>query len=272
MESFVRCVLVLLWVSFNWSSSAIVTTEGEELANYGRAGGNTIDLTTSGDAAYLYVRLCDWELLNTEGEWIVKMTRYCYCTESKSLDPAHRSCSYPGPTLLMHSYTNVTVWLVNELVGNATTIDQRKFLENFTLSDISLIEHRNWSGLVDKFNIGIFEVDSSQEFVINNNNSHVYHQHINPFQVMHNVGGNGFIALKCTWWDSLGNYVNEGAGIGDTVTVKTWTRGHWLASTTETENPFLGKITDCFFGTGGGLVINHCHLLQHEGMAVHVVF
>lgn len=103
------------------SASTIVTIQGEELTDLGRFGRNTIDLTRDGQKAFLYVRLCPWSLLNEDGIWMVNMTRYCYCTQSKKVDLNHETCSFPGPTLLMHSYTTVNVTLVNELVGTNCT-------------------------------------------------------------------------------------------------------------------------------------------------------
>ena len=124
---------------------------------------------------------------------------------------------------------------------------------SFNLTDTGL----TFRHLVEDLHLGIMEVNSSMEFTINNGPvAHVYHQHVNPFQVMHNVASNGFIALKCTWWDSLGNYGGAN-GNENNITVKTWTRGHWLA-----------PIARGYFGQGGGLIIIHCHLLQHEGINV----
>ncbi len=45
--------------------------------------------------------------------------------------------------------------------------------------------------------LSIIRYNSAYEFDINNENGHVYHQHVNPWQYnMHNIGKNGFIALK----------------------------------------------------------------------------
>ena len=33
---------------------------------------------------------------------------------------------------------------------------------------------------------------------------HPMHNHINPFQLMHNVGDEGFMAMKGDWRDTLG--------------------------------------------------------------------
>jgi len=93
--------------------------------------------------------------------------------------------------------------------------------------------------------------DKAHQFIINNGGSHVYHQHINPFQVQRKVGKNGYIAFETTWWDNLGNY-----GSVQTITARMWTRGYW-------KSPH-GALSNWYFGKGGGLIIVHCHLLQHE--------
>lgn len=120
MMSLLKRVLVLLL--FPCLSSAIIkTTEGDELTDLGRDGDNTIDLMLDGAEAFLYVRLCPWAMYNESGTMILNMTRYCYCTSSTFDDPENTTCSFPGPTLLMHSYTNVKLTLVNELVGTTCT-------------------------------------------------------------------------------------------------------------------------------------------------------
>ena len=82
------------------------------------------------------------------------------------------------------------------------------------------------------------------EFIIDNNGNfplfdvgHVYHQHINPFQVIKNIGKNGFFALESTWWDTLGNLPQNK---NEFIKMRFWTRDY------------------------NGLIILHCHLLQHE--------
>ena len=50
---------------------------------------------------------------------------------------------------------------------------------------------------------------------------------------MEPVGNNRFIALNTTWWDTMGNN-------GDAVKMRMWTKDY------------------------SGLIIVHCHLLQHE--------
>jgi len=47
---------------------------------------------------------------------------------------------------------------------------------------------------------------------------------------------------------------SENYGGEQTITARMWTRGFW-------DSPYG---TNWFFGTGGGLIIVHCHLLQHE--------
>lgn len=110
-------VLALLLLPFNFSLSAIVTQQFEELKDIGWSGPNNIDLTGDGNNVSLYVRLCPWTLLDEGGDWVINMTRHCYCTHSKFIDPDHETCSLPGPTLLIHSHTSVNLTLVNELVG-----------------------------------------------------------------------------------------------------------------------------------------------------------
>lgn len=124
------------------------------------------------------------------------------------------------------------------------SINGKKFNVTGTRSFLSQIQH---------FSLGSYHNnDEAHEFTINNGRiSHVYHQHINPFQVQHKVGLKGYIALDTTWWDNLGNYGNV-----QSITSRMWTRGYW--------NSTYGKISQDFFGTGGGLIIVHCHLLQHE--------
>ena len=127
-----------------------------------------------------------------------------------------------------------------------------------------------FANLIVSHTLGFMKADpddngTGQQFKINNGRlAHVYHQHINPFQVMEKVGNEGFFALKCTWWDSLGNYGGE-RGQKNDIIAKTWTRGHWLASDSQKEHPLRAGLEDLFFGKGGGLIIIHCHLLQHEG-------
>ena len=98
--------------------------------------------------------------------------------------------------------------------------------------------------------------NKSYAFVINNDASftnvtkcpgcaaHVYHQHINPFQVQAPVGENGFIALSTTWWDTLGNFPRNES---EYIRMKMWTRDYV------------------------GLIIVHCHLLQHEGTRLRIL-
>eukprot|EP01084_Bolivina_argentea_P089318 161175_1 len=87
----------------------------------------------------------------------------------------------------------------------------------------------------------IIEKNKSFEFTVDNQKgvAHVYHQHINPFQIPANtfIGKNGFIALPKTWWDSLGN---NPLNPSEFITMRFWTRDY------------------------DGLIITHCHLLQHE--------
>ena len=90
----------------------------------------------------------------------------------------------------------------------------------------------------------LIKKNKAYEFIIDNNANrsrfnvgHVYHQHINPFQVQENIGNNGFIALYSTWWDTLGNVPQDPS---DFIIMRFWSRNY------------------------DGLVILHCHLLQHE--------
>eukprot|EP01084_Bolivina_argentea_P284858 488311_1 len=53
--------------------------------------------------------------------------------------------------------------------------------------------------------LSIIDYDEAYEFNINNDDGHVYHQHINPFQYTQHVGNNGFIAFKNVWADTFGN-------------------------------------------------------------------
>ena len=53
----------------------------------------------------------------------------------------------------------------------------------------------------------LIKQEKAYEYIINNGRAHVYHQHINPFQVQTNVSSNGFIAIETTWWDTLGIYI-----------------------------------------------------------------
>ena len=78
--------------------------------------------------------------------------------------------------------------------------------------------------------------NKAHEFIIDNKGgSHVYHQHINPFQVTENIGKNGYLALKNTWWDTISN-----KDAAQNITMRFWSRDY------------------------DGLIIVHCHLLQHE--------
>jgi len=138
------------------------------------------------------------------------------------------------------------------VTGGAHAINDKVF----EVGDIS--KFAPFLDLIAEHAVALF-TDSSgntvHEFVINNGPiSHVYHQHINPFQVQEAVGTNGFIALQNTWWDTLGNYGGSD-GASNNITARMWTRGNWVSPY------FLGRD---FFGSGGGLIIVHCHLLQHE--------
>eukprot|EP01084_Bolivina_argentea_P284856 488307_1 len=83
--------------------------------------------------------------------------------------------------------------------------------------------------------LSIIDYDEAYEFNINNDDGHVYHQHINPFQYTQHVGNNGFIALQGVWADTFGNL-----GSVQQVKVRTWTRDYW------------------------GLIMLHCHIIEHE--------
>ena len=83
----------------------------------------TIDLTQSGAETTLFVRLCEWSIMNGP-KTIVNMTRYCYCTKSKANDVYDNSCSVPGPTLKMHDNTVINVTVINELNGSTIFYNQ----------------------------------------------------------------------------------------------------------------------------------------------------
>ena len=84
----------------------------------------------------------------------------------------------------------------------------------------------------------LFEINNDMAGNTSAKVPHVFHVHTSPFQVAEAIGNNGFIALPKTWWDTLGN---EPAGIkSNYIPARFWTRDY------------------------DGLIIVHCHLLQHE--------
>jgi len=139
-----------------------------------------------------------------------------------------------------------------QLTGATMLINGNSFLDHRT-SIIGLTAEQ----LVKEYKLGLFNINSEgYEFQINNGKtSHPYHQHINPFNVRYAVGQNGFIALPNTWWDTLGNY-----GIVQNIIARMWTRGSWVYP----DDTVVQKAVSEYFGTGGGLIIVHCHMLQHE--------
>ena len=160
--------------------------------------------------------------------------------------------SLPGdPDCSQHSCFNLSF-------AAGASINKKQFNLSFS--------GNTFRNLIDNFSLSLFagdELDDEDgyEFFINNGGAHVYHQHINPFHV---TGGNGFISLNNTWWDTLGNY-------GGTIRAKMHTRGDWYYPDNYTGNTEIDSLAKRFFGKGGGLIIVHCHLLQHEGMMDYIV-
>eukprot|EP01084_Bolivina_argentea_P284855 488305_1 len=86
-----------------------------------------------------------------------------------------------------------------------------------------------------KDSLSILDYNKAYEFNIDNDNGHVYHQHISPYQFTQHVGMNGFIALAGVWADTFGNL-----GSVQQVKIRTWTRDYW------------------------GIIVLHCHVIEHE--------
>eukprot|EP00484_Ammonia_sp_Unknown_P030015 CAMPEP_0197024426 /NCGR_PEP_ID=MMETSP1384-20130603/4967_1 /TAXON_ID=29189 /ORGANISM="Ammonia sp." /LENGTH=642 /DNA_ID=CAMNT_0042452807 /DNA_START=233 /DNA_END=2161 /DNA_ORIENTATION=- len=99
---------------------------------------------------------------------------------------------------------------------------------------------------VEKDAMLFMAANQSYEIVLNMGQApHPYHQHTFPFQVQDEVGPNGFIALPTTWWDTIGNKPN---GPGDYISARFWTRDY------------------------DGLIVFHCHFLQHEDLGMLAYF
>ena len=130
MATFNMLFLVMCLLSVSWSK--IITGVNQYLTEP-----DTIDLTTNRSSVTLYIRYCEWSVMDGSVT-IVNMTRYCYCTDSIENDPYNETCSIPGPTLKMHEYTRIDVIAVNELNGSSIIYNQSsKYWNNYKDMDIT---------------------------------------------------------------------------------------------------------------------------------------
>lgn len=147
----------------------------------------------------------------------------CHCTRQPK-GKTGGSSTVPGKSDCSLTFSNVNPFEINSLPFNMgpsmINIPTAIAFETFYRTFVQLRNHSLF--LVEQEKLYQFNLDLL---------GHVYHQHINPFQMVQSVGG-GRVALGGAWYDTIGSL--------NSLNIRTWTRDF------------------------GGIVITHCHLLQHE--------